>query len=148
MTWKLSETELMMNYELAADINSPARILVIEDDINMRRIIRIALEVQGYRVSQAATASDGLKQAELTKPDVIVLDLGLPDFDGMDLLPELHSKSAVPVIVLSGRSLPSDKIAALDAGSDDYMIKPFDSGELLARVRARLRRPILKLRKQ
>jgi two-component system KDP operon response regulator KdpE len=132
----------MMNYELAADINSPARILVIEDDINMRRIIRIALEVQGYRVSQAATASDGLKQAELTKPDVIVLDLGLPDFDGMDLLPELHSKSAVPVIVLSGRSLPSDKIAALDAGSDDYMIKPFDSGELLARVRARLRRPI------
>ena len=131
-----------MSYELEEETKSPARILVIEDDFNMRRVIRIALEVQGYHVSLASTAMDGLKQAELTKPNIIVLDLGLPDCDGMELLPELLSNSSVPVIVLSGRSLPTDKIAALDAGSDDYMIKPFDTGELLARVRARLRRPI------
>jgi two-component system KDP operon response regulator KdpE len=134
----------LKGYKLVEDDNLPAHILVVEDDFNMRRVLRITLEVEGYRVSLAATGMDGLKQAESAKLNLILFDLGLPDCDGIDLITDLRTASTAPIIVLTGRSMPADKIAALDAGADDYICKPFDSGELLARVRAQLRRPVAK----
>jgi two-component system KDP operon response regulator KdpE len=124
------------------EVDSLASILIIEDDISMRRVVRILLETHGYRVTLSGTASDGLKQAEAVKPDLIIFDLGLPDCDGVNIIPDLRNCTAAPIIVVTGRTMPSDKIAALDAGADDYMCKPFDSGELLARLRAQLRRPV------
>jgi two-component system, OmpR family, KDP operon response regulator KdpE len=109
--------------------------LVIDDEPQMRRLLRVTLEANGYRVFDAATGNDGIVQAAQRKPDVVLLDLGLPDMDGVSVLKRLREWSQVPVLVLSVRDREEDKIAALDHGADDYVTKPFNSGELLARLR-------------
>ncbi len=118
----------------------PSRVLVIEDDSDIRRFVRVALESEGHDVTEAATLQRGLIEAGTRRPDLVVLDLGLPDGDGIDFIREFRSWSSSPVLVLSARSGERDKIRALDAGADDYLVKPFGSGELLARTRAHLRR--------
>lgn len=115
-------------------------ILIIEDETAIRRFVRSALEGEGMRVFEAETLKRGLTDAATRKPDLIVLDLGLPDGDGLTLIRELRSFSSIPIVVLSARSEEQQKIYALDAGADDYLSKPFGIGELLARVRAALRR--------
>lgn len=120
--------------------SSPVAV-VIEDEAQIRRFVRTALQAEGWQVFEADTAQRGLSEAGTRKPDLLVLDLGLPDADGMDVIRDVRSWSAVPIIVLSARVGEADKIAALDAGADDYLTKPFGVGELLARVRANLRRP-------
>ena len=114
---------------------------MIEDEPQIRRFVRGALEAEGWQVHEAGTLRDGLAAAGTRQPDLLVLDLGLPDGDGVTLIRDVRGWSAVPIIVLSARSDEADKIAALDAGADDYLTKPFGTGELLARVRANLRRP-------
>jgi two-component system KDP operon response regulator KdpE len=116
------------------------RILVIEDEAEIRRFVRMALEADGYEVHEAEAKQRGLIDAGTRRPDLVVVDLGLPDGDGVDLIRDLRGWSDVPIIVLSARVAEADKIAALDAGADDYLVKPFGSGEMLARVRAQLRR--------
>ena len=116
-------------------------VVVIEDEPQIRRFVRSALEAEGWQVHEADTAKKGLVEAGTRKPDLLVLDLGLPDGDGLDVIRDVRGWSGVPIIVLSARSDETDKIAALDAGADDYLTKPFGTGELLARVRANLRRP-------
>jgi len=113
--------------------------LVIDDEPQIRRLLRVTLEGNGYRVHDAATGQDGIVQAAQRRPDVVLLDLGLPDLDGVEVLRRLREWSQVPVIILSVREREEEKIAALDAGADDYVTKPFNTGELLARVRAALR---------
>lgn len=115
--------------------------VVIEDEPQIRRFVRAALEAEGWQVFEADTARHGLSEAGTRKPDLLVLDLGLPDADGLQVIRDVRSWSAVPIVVLSARAHEADKIAALDAGADDYLTKPFGVGELLARVRANLRRP-------
>jgi len=117
----------------------PVVVLVIEDEPQMRRFLRAALESHAYRLIEAVTAREGLAQAAGRHPDVILLDLGLPDGDGVDLTRQLREWSRTPVIVISARGREQDKIAALDAGADDYLTKPFAVGELLARLRVALR---------
>ena len=114
--------------------------LVLEDEREIRQFVRVSLEAEGWQVSEAPTAKQGLVEAGTRRPDLVVLDLGLPDGDGVDFLRDLRGWSTVPVIVLSARSDENDKIAALDAGADDYLTKPFGVGELMARVRVALRR--------
>jgi two-component system KDP operon response regulator KdpE len=114
--------------------------LVIDDEPQIRRLLRVTLESNGYTVIDAATGRDGLVQAAQARPEIILLDLGLPDMDGVAVLQRIREWSQVPVIVLSVRDREHDKIAALDAGADDYVTKPFGSGELLARLRTTLRR--------
>ena len=116
-------------------------VVVVEDEPQIRRFVRSALESEGWQVFEADTAQRGLSEAGTRKPDLLVLDLGLPDRDGLELIRDVRGWSAVPIIVLSARADEADKIAALDAGADDYLTKPFGIGELLARVRANLRRP-------
>lgn len=118
----------------------PTHILIVEDEADIRRFVRLTLETEGHTVHEAATLQRGLIEAGTRRPDLVVLDLGLPDGDGVDLIRELRTWSAMPIIVLSARSAEASKIAALDAGADDYLVKPFGSGELMARVRAQLRR--------
>jgi two-component system KDP operon response regulator KdpE len=115
--------------------------ILIEDEPQIRRFVRMALEAEGWQVFEADTAKRGLLDAGTRKPDLLVVDLGLPDGDGLDLIRDVRSWSNVPIVVLSARVDETDKIAALDAGADDYLTKPFGVGELLARVRANLRRP-------
>lgn len=119
---------------------APANILIVEDEKEIRRFVRTALESEGLRVFESETLQRGLIEAATRKPDLVILDLGLPDGDGLDYIRDLRQWSAMPVIVLSARSSEDDKIAALDAGADDYLSKPFGIGELLARVRVALRR--------
>ncbi|MBK1613787.1 two-component system response regulator KdpE [Rubrivivax gelatinosus] len=119
------------------------RVLVVEDEAEIRRFVRLALESAGYETHEAEGLQRGLIEAATRRPDLLVVDLGLPDGDGVELIRELRSWSAAPVIVLSARTGEDDKIAALDAGADDYLVKPFGAGELLARVRAQLRRQTL-----
>lgn len=114
-------------------------VLVIEDEPQMRRFLRAALESRDYRLVEAPTAREGLAQATGRNPDVILLDLGLPDGDGIDLTRRLREWSTTPIIVISARGKEQDKVAALDAGADDYLTKPFGVGELLARLRVALR---------
>ena len=121
-------------------MDTPARILIVEDDAAIRRFVRLALEAQGHQVFEADGVQRGLIEAATRKPDLLVLDIGLPDGSGVDLVRDLRGWSTLPVVVLSARDDESDKIEALDAGADDYLVKPFSIGELLARVRAGLRR--------
>ncbi|XLZ69554.1 two-component system response regulator KdpE [Massilia sp. SR12] len=114
--------------------------LLVEDEPQIRRFVRAALEEEGWHVHEAASMQRGLIDAGTRMPDLVILDLGLPDGDGNDFIADLRKWSNVPVIVLSARVNESDKIKALDAGADDYLAKPFGVGELLARVRATLRR--------
>ena len=109
--------------------------LIIDDELQMRRLLRVCLEANGYRVAEAASGQDGIAEAAQHPPDVVILDLGLPDMEGFAVLKRLREWSRVPVVVLSVRDREEDKIAALDAGADDYVTKPFSSGELLARLR-------------
>ena len=117
-----------------------ATALVIDDEVQMRRLLRIVLEGDGYRVIEAEDGAGGLREAAQGRPDVILLDLGLPDLDGTAVLRKLREWSATPVLILSVREDPAEKVAALDLGADDYVTKPFESGELLARLRALQRR--------
>ncbi|MGF6150050.1 two-component system response regulator KdpE [Pseudomonas helvetica] len=118
------------------------RVLLVEDEKDIRRFVRMALQADGLEVHEAETFQRGLIDAGTRRPDLIVLDLGLPDGDGVDLIRDLRTWSEVPIIVLSARGAESDKILALDTGADDYLVKPFGTGELLARVRALLRRRV------
>lgn len=114
-------------------------VLLIEDEPQMRRFLRSALGAADVQLVEAATAREGLAQAAGRRPDVVLLDLGLPDQDGIDVARQLREWSAVPVIVLSARGREQDKVAALDAGADDYLTKPFGVDELMARIRVALR---------
>lgn len=114
--------------------------ILVEDEKQIRRFVRDALEAEGWQVCEAETVRQGLIEAGTRKPDLVILDLGLPDRDGIDFIRDLRGWSELPIIVLSARSHEMDKIAALDAGADDYLTKPFGVGELLARVRVALRR--------
>lgn len=116
-----------------------ARILIVDDEKQIHRFLRPALEATGYEVEQAMTGGEGLRLAASRAPDLVLLDLGLPDEDGQTLLPRLRAFSDVPVIILSARDQEAQKIMALDNGADDYVEKPFGLGELLARIRAGLR---------
>ena len=119
-----------------------ARILVVEDEAEIRRVVRLILQAEGYEVFDADSVQRGRIEAGTRRPDLLVIDLGLPDGDGVDLIRDLRQWSAAPIIVLSARSGEDDKIAAHDAGADDYLAKPFGAGELLARIRAQLRRHV------
>ena len=120
--------------------DSPGKVLVVEDEAEIRRFIRLALQAESLEVAEAQSVQRGLVEAGTRRPDLVVLDLGLPDADGLDFIRGLRTWSEIPIIVLSARTMEADKIAALDAGADDYLVKPFGTGELLARVRAQLRR--------
>jgi two-component system KDP operon response regulator KdpE len=120
--------------------DSPGKVLVVEDEAEIRRFIRLALQAESLEVAEAQSVQRGLVEAGTRRPDLVVLDLGLPDGDGLDFIRGLRTWSEIPIIVLSARTMEADKIAALDAGADDYLVKPFGTGELLARVRAQLRR--------
>ncbi len=115
-------------------------ILIVEDEVEIRRFLRLTLQAEGYTVHEADTLRRGLIEAATRRPDLLVVDLGLPDGDGVNLIKELRQWSAAPVIILSARSNEDEKIRALDVGADDYLVKPFSTGELMARVRAQLRR--------
>ena len=118
----------------------PAKILVVDDEAAIRRFLRLTLAAQSYGIIEAASGKEAVDLATEYKPDAVVVDLGLPDMDGVDVIRLLREWTQVPVIVLSVRGAEADKIGALDAGADDYLVKPFSSGELLARLRAALRR--------
>jgi two-component system, OmpR family, KDP operon response regulator KdpE len=119
---------------------SAARVLMIEDEPEIRRFVRMALESEGLEVFEAATLQRGLIDAATRRPELVVLDLGLPDGDGLDFIREFRGWSQAPVLVLSAREGEERKVQALDAGADDYLVKPFGVSELLARVRVQLRR--------
>jgi len=114
-------------------------VLVIEDDPQIRRFLRATLGTHGYRLLEATAGESGLVEAATRQPDIVILDLGLPDIDGLEVIRRLRDWTTLPIIVLSARGQERDKIAALDAGADDYVSKPFGVGELLARMRAALR---------
>jgi two-component system, OmpR family, KDP operon response regulator KdpE len=120
------------------------RVLVVEDDAHIRAVLRTLLESAGYRVELAENAARGLIEARSHRPDAVLVDLGLPDRDGQQLIRDIRQFSPVPILVLSARSAEQQKIAALDGGADDYVTKPFEAGELLARLRAALRRSVRK----
>jgi two-component system KDP operon response regulator KdpE len=120
--------------------NDKPLVLVVDDEQAILRFLRVALESQAYTVFEAATGREALSDASARKPDIIILDLGLPDIDGVEVTRLLRQWTQIPIIILSVRGSEGDKIAALDAGADDYLTKPFGVGELLARLRAALRR--------
>lgn len=115
-------------------------VILIEDEKPIRRFVRTALEMEGCHIFETETANGGLIEVGTRKPDLVILDLGLQDRDGVDFIKDLRNWSAVPILVLSARTEETDKVEALDAGADDYLTKPFGVGELLARLRALLRR--------
>ena len=114
-------------------------LLIVEDDVQMRKFLRASLSSHGYRLVEAETGKEGLSQAAAYNPDLILLDLGLPDIDGLEVTKRLREWASAPIIVISARGQEDDKINALDAGADDYLTKPFGTGELLARIRVALR---------
>jgi two-component system, OmpR family, KDP operon response regulator KdpE len=114
-------------------------VVLIEDEPQIRRFLRATLTGQGYRLFEAATGADGIIEVGSRQPDVVIIDLGLPDMDGIEVIRRLREWTAVPIIVLSARGQERDKVTALDAGADDYVSKPFGAGELLARIRVALR---------
>jgi two-component system KDP operon response regulator KdpE len=115
------------------------RVLVIDDERSIRRFLRASLSAHGYEVFEAATGQEGLSQVTIHRPDLIILDLGLPDLEGLEVTRQLREWTRTPIIILSVREQEADKIAALDAGADDYLTKPFGVGELMARLRVALR---------
>ncbi|OIQ80242.1 KDP operon transcriptional regulatory protein KdpE [mine drainage metagenome] len=115
-------------------------LLIVEDDLQLKRALTVNLEARNYQVASTTTGADGMKILNTTPPDVLILDLGLPDIDGVDLILEIRQSSHIPIIVLSARDREVDKVRALDAGADDYVTKPFGIDELLARLRVVLRR--------
>lgn len=121
--------------------NKP-RVLVVDDEQAIRRFLKIALTSQAYTFFEAASGHEALTMAVAQKPDIIILDLGLPDMDGVEVVRQLREWTQTPIIILSVRGSENDKIAALDAGADDYLTKPFGTGELIARMRAALRRAV------
>jgi two-component system KDP operon response regulator KdpE len=122
--------------------NVKEKVLLIEDEPQMRRFLRITLQNQGYQLIEAATGKEGLAQAAAHNPDVVLLDLGLPDLDGLEITKRLREWMQAPIIVISAREQEQDKVKALDAGADDYLTKPFNAGELLARIRVALRHAV------
>ena len=114
-------------------------VLVIDDEIQIRRLLELTLKSDGYKVLLADTAQEGVRRAEMDRPELTILDLGLPDKDGIDVLKMIRQWSSMPVLIVSVRDSESDIVSCLDAGADDYLIKPFRTGELLARVRTALR---------
>ena len=114
-------------------------ILVIDDEVQIRRLLRISLESNNFKVDEASTGKEGLVRVAMTRPDLIIMDLGLPDMDGLNVLKELRTWNKTPVLVLTVKDSEQDKISLLDAGADDYLTKPFGVGELLARLRVMLR---------
>jgi two-component system KDP operon response regulator KdpE len=124
---------------MSDDATHKPTVLVVDDEVQIRRLLRVTLEANGYRVLEAATGNDGIVEAAQRRPDVVVLDLGLPDLDGLMVLKRLREWSRVPVIILTVREADDEKVAALDAGADDYVTKPFSTPELLARLRVALR---------
>lgn len=118
------------------------RILIIDDDTQIRRFLRVALTSHGYAVKDAKTGREGLEAVAMFSPDLVILDLGLPDLDGLDVLRQLREWTKLPIIILSVKEQESVKITALDIGADDYVTKPFGMGELLARVRAAIRHTV------
>lgn len=125
--------------------DSGQRILVVDDEAPIRRYLRAALSAQGFDVYEAANGQEAINAVLTNRPDIIILDLGLPDFDGIEVTRRLREWSQTPIIILSVREAENDKIAALDAGADDYLTKPFSTGELMARMRVALRRMTSKL---
>ena len=126
--------------KMQQDHDNKKQILLIEDEPQMLRFLRIILKGHGYRLFEAVTGEDGLMQAAVRNPDVVLLDLGLPDIDGLDVTRRIREWSPVHIIIISAREQEKDKVRALDAGADDYLTKPFGAGELLARIRVALRR--------
>ncbi|MFB3789037.1 MAG: response regulator [bacterium] len=122
--------------------DSQPLILVIEDEVPMLRFLRVLLTSHRYAIVEAMTGAEGIREAATRQPDLVLLDLGLPDLDGLEVTRNLRAWSAVPIIVLSARGREQDKIEALDLGADDYLTKPFGAGELLARIRAALRKKV------
>lgn len=120
--------------------NPGANILIVEDEPEIRRFLRSALVTEGYKVVESATARRGAIDASTHKPDLAIIDLGLPDFDGIDVIRQIRAWSPMPIIVLSARAQEASKIDAFEAGADDYVTKPFGVGELIARVKVALRR--------
>lgn len=119
---------------------TPLRVLAIEDEPPIRKFLKSALEAEGYIFEEAESAAKGLRQATQLPPDLVLLDLGLPDRDGQEVLKELRGWFTAPILILSARDQEAQKVSALDSGADDYLTKPFGTGELLARIRAALRR--------
>jgi two-component system, OmpR family, KDP operon response regulator KdpE len=116
-----------------------AKILIIDDEAQIRKLLRVTLNAHGFEAAEASTGQEGLLQAAMVRPDLIVLDLGLPDMTGMDVLQHIREWSQVPIIVLTAQDQEQDKVAALDSGADDYVTKPFGMGEFMARMRVALR---------
>src|SRR5262250_1858540 len=119
--------------------DNPPTVLIIEDEAQIRRFLRATLMAHGYQLLEATTAQEGLVQAATRQPEIVILDLGLPDLDGLEVTRRLREWTTVPILVLSARGQEEDKVIALDAGADDYLTKPFGMGELLARIRVALR---------
>jgi len=117
-------------------------VLVVEDEPQMRRFLRATLETHGYRMVDAPTGQQGIAEATTSAPDIVLLDLGLPDVDGVDVVRRLREWTDVPIVIVSARDQEKEKIRALDAGADDYLTKPFSTGELLARMRVAFRRAL------
>lgn len=115
------------------------RVLVVDDELAVRRFLRTALSIHGYKILEATSGQEAVQVTAAQKPDLILLDLGLPDLDGVEVIRQLREWARTPIIVLSVREQEGDKVAALDAGADDYLTKPFGTGELLARIRVALR---------
>ncbi|MCX5748762.1 MAG: response regulator transcription factor [Candidatus Saganbacteria bacterium] len=120
-------------------MNSGAKILVIDDEKSIRRLLDVSLSTDGYSIYLAKTGKDGLLQFDSVRPDIVILDLGLPDMDGIDVLGKIRERSKTPVIILTVKGSDSDKVQLLDAGADDYLTKPFSAKELSVRVRVALR---------
>jgi two-component system, OmpR family, KDP operon response regulator KdpE len=123
-------------------VNRPAEILLVDDEVSIQRAMTPLLRSRGYAVTVAATGRDAIDSVERNRPDLVILDLGLPDIDGIEVCRRIRAHADMPIVILSARGAEPDKVAALDQGADDYVTKPFGPEELLARVRAALRRSL------